>query len=116
MIDELKKNVETEINMLRELSIYMRRIEVAQGAERKILAESVRSLQESIRILNDAVPKILSYSTYKALPGQTINTNLERVRYKRKDSELEVTIPKELRKKFLQELSISAYLIKKLNF
>ncbi len=114
MIEELKNNVETEIGMLRELSLYMRRIEEARGTERKILAESIRSLQESIKILNDSIPKILIYSTSKVLPGQTIKTNLEKVYYKRLNSELEVTVSKDLRKKLLDELRISEKLIRKL--
>jgi len=65
--------------------------------------------------LNDSVPKILdNVSVVSQLPGSQKQTGLENIEFKREGAEIKVTIPEEDREKFLQELSISENLIKKI--
>ena len=43
MIEELKKNIDTEIEILKEISSYIRRQEYADNYEKKLLDETIVS-------------------------------------------------------------------------
>ena len=50
MIDELKSNIETEINLLREISSNISHIESANKQERKIIDSMIDSLRNKLII------------------------------------------------------------------
>lgn len=115
MIDELKRNIDTEIGMLRELSTYVNRVDFARGEEKRLLLQTVESLIRSVKMLNDSVPKILqNISAVKKLPPKNADTGLHKVSFQKTDYNVEVAISSKNREKFLQELSISENLIRKL--
>ncbi|MBI5803614.1 type II secretion system F family protein [Candidatus Pacearchaeota archaeon] len=120
MIDALRKNVETEIAMLREISNYTRKITQSNESEKKLLISAINSLKEGLKILNSSIPKILrEISLNQKLPSQQIQkksakTNLENVSFNRVDSKLNVILSKEDKEKFLKEVSISDSLIRKI--
>ena len=116
MIEELRKNVETEIAMLREISDYTMRLSVANEQEKKLLLGAIEALRSSIKIINKSVPGLISrVSAANKLPAKNVKTNFEDVSFKRTDSNLNVTIDIKDRNKFLKELSISESFVKKLN-
>ncbi len=115
MIDELRKNIGTEIEMLREISSYMKRLSYANAeAERKILRETIASLPSSIQLINRSVRVLLVNDTLAKPLYNTIDTNLERVSYRRADSIVEVVLSPQDKEIFLRELSINESLIKRL--
>ncbi len=114
MIEELRKNIESEIQILREISAYSGRIPVAKQAEAKILSESIKSLTISLKIINSSLPQILKgVSVATKLPSKIKDTGLEKISFQRQNSELNVALKAEDRERFLNELSINEYLLKR---
>jgi len=118
MNDVLMKNVDTEIEMLREVSNYIRRAEFANPVEQKLLKGAVGSLLASMKILNNSIPKILKGVAPIQKLGKSTKTKkkegLERVSYDRLDSKVKVVLSSKDKEKFLRELSISENFIRKL--
>ena len=120
MIDELKKNVETEIEILREISSYVRMMDFSPVAEKKLLENTITSLKQSMKIINRSIPDILNNTgIMQKLPSSgavikpVTEKNFEKVSIKRGENNLEFTVQKKDRDKLLNELSISEGLIKK---
>ena len=59
MIEELKKNIDAEIEILREISTYSRRLEFATLSEDKLIRSAISSLRESIRLINKSIPELI---------------------------------------------------------
>lgn len=115
MIDELKKNIEVEIQMLREISNYSRRIELATPYEEKLLKKAILSLKESIKTINRSVPSLVKDISFaQKLPSKPRKTELESIGFQRSDSSINVTLQVKDREKFLQSLSINESLIRRL--
>lgn len=115
MIDELNRNINTEIAILREIAGYRKRAELASPNEKRLLENAIVSLGRSMKIINGSIPKIMSnISTAKPLPYRKITTGLERVSFQREDREIGVTISSSDRERLFKELSINEGLMKKL--
>lgn len=115
MLDALKQNIETEIEVLREISNNIRRLDYASPSERKLLQTSVESLRASLKLVNNSIPKLLEeISLVQRLPQKEKATGLEKVEFKGEEAVIKVTLNKEDREKFLQQLSINENLVKKL--
>ena len=115
MIEDIRKNIDTEMAMLRELSSYSRREEFARESEKKLLNDTIESLKRSMKILNNSIPNLLqNTAVVRKMPGSIKQQKFENVRFERLDRQIEVTIPERDRERFLEELSISENLIKKL--
>jgi flagellar protein FlaJ len=115
MIEELKKNIETEIGILREIASYYNRLEFSStSTEKKMLNEAIIHLTSNFKIINDSIPSILdNISAVKKLPSKTTETGLSKVTFSG-DKEIEAIVNKEDKERFLRELSISESLIKRL--
>src|SRR3989338_2583188 len=117
MIDELRKNVDSEIEILREISKYTRLMQGANQHEKKMLSESINSLINSMKMINNSIPDILNnISSVQKLPSKNEpgSTGLERVSYRSKGGEISVVVNSRDKERFLRELSISESLVKKL--
>ena len=116
MIDDIRRNVDTEIEILREISSYSRRLQYSPLEERRLLANSIASLKRSMLIINDSIPSLIKdISLTKKLPGKKKKSpNLERVKFEGSGKKIKVTVSKKHREGLLKELSISEDLIKKL--
>jgi len=115
MIEAIKKNIETEIEMLREISVYSRRIEFSKGIEKAQLEGAITSLRESMRIINDSIPELLKEVEHEnKLPGSKKKEKFEEIEIKRAGGEIRVNLSAKSKEKFLKELSISENLIKKI--
>ena len=115
MIEELKQNIETEIEILREISNNLRRLDYANPSERKLLLTSIESLKASMKLINNSIPKLLEdVSAVKKLPQKDKITNLEKVEFKTNNTIIHVTIESKDRERLLRELSISEGLVKRL--
>ncbi|MDP3881569.1 MAG: type II secretion system F family protein [Nanoarchaeota archaeon] len=116
MIEDIRQNINTEIEILREISGYLRRAQYATPSERKLLMVAVDSLRASIRMINNSLPKMLDDITIaRKLPRQaTKNPDLEKVTFKRFDSRIHVVLNVDDRNKFIKELSISEDLLRRI--
>ena len=119
MNEELMRNIDTEIAMLREISSYVRRVDYSNPVEQKLLVGAINSLRASMTILNKSVPEILKeIAPARVLPsGKKIvrkKGGLENVSYNRSESKVKVVLSSKSKEKFLKELSISEGFIKKL--
>ena len=119
MIDDLKKNVETEIAMFSEISNYNKAAEKTKGEVQRVYLSAINSLRKRLKIVNNSIPKLVSnISLAKELPERKVKvkkTGLEKVSIKGKKGGVSVaTLQKKDREEFLKELSISEGLIKKL--
>ena len=123
MIDELKKNIDTELAILKEISNYQLRLSTSSESEAKIMAEAISSLINSIKIINNSIPELLkNTSSAKLLVVEeekdqnnknSKKTNLEKIDFKGVRN-IEAVVSSKEREAFLKELSISEELIKKI--
>ncbi len=115
MIDTLRQNIDTEIEVLREISNNLRRMDYANPSERKLLEASLNSLKSSLKLINNSTPKLLDEVTIvKKLPGKEKPSEFEKVEFKRTESTVQVVLKKEDREKFLHDLSIGESIVKKI--
>jgi pilus assembly protein TadC len=120
MIDELKKNIDTEIEILREISSYVRRAEFANEYEKRLLNAATESLKNTLKIVNDSIPVILrevkSIQVMHPLQDRTVlkQKKIEQITFKRADAKISVVLAASDRNKFLRELSISEGLVKRI--
>lgn len=116
MIEKLKKNIDTEIGILREIASYTNSMESAGPAEKKLLKDSIESLRQRMIIINNSIPSILlNISSIKKLPGKVKPSNLENVKIKSREGEKIITLNKEDKEKFLREAMLNERLLKKIN-
>ena len=116
MIEDIKKNIVGEINILKEISIYARRIETADPTERNLLLTTINSLIDSIKIINASIPNLVAeISLARKLPViKKRKEELEKIHYLRGETEFKITIRKRDKLRLLKELGISESLMKKL--
>lgn len=119
MIDELKRNVETEIEMLREVTINLNRLDYSNDLEKKLLVGSINSLTKGIKLINNSIPHLLneivpSKKLPSALKVQTKKIELEQVKFQGIQSDINVVLKKGDKSQFFKELSINESFIKKL--
>ena len=114
MIEEIRANIDTEIEMLREISTYYRRLDSSSQSEAKLLYASIDALSTSIKILNSSLPKMLVQVTIaQRLPSRE-GVKFESVHFKMKDADVAVTLNAGDREGFLSQLSINEQLLKRL--
>src|SRR3989344_4092993 len=125
MINELKKNIEIEIEILREMSNYSRAIEYAGEIEISLLRGAIKSLKQTLIMINDSIPVILqekslipSIPKLPELPSKSRNLEkqkkLEKVEIGRLNSKINILINKKDKERFLRELKISEEFVKKI--
>jgi len=118
MIDGIMKNIEREIDILKEIASFSKRYPTSNFTEQRLLKEAENSLISQMRILNDALPEMIkNVDAMQKLPGQKNKikeTNLERIEYGSEGKR--VVISKKDKEKFLKELHMSERTIKKIKF
>ncbi len=119
MNESLKKNIETELNMLREISAYSNRLAHANLEEKKLLMGAISSLRKSIKIINSAIPEMLKeIHAQQPLPKLENKLpplpKLENVRIKGEQYDVEVVLHKKDKERLFKELSISESFIKRI--
>jgi hypothetical protein len=117
MIEELEKNIDTEIAILREIASYSSRQEIAQKNERRILESAIESLQNALKIINNSLPKIIREvggAEKKIGESSGKKTIFEKVNFRRKNSEVVVTLDEKDKARFIEELSISESFINRI--
>ena len=141
MIDELIQNVESEIQIAKEMAAFINKMPQTNPAGQKLIGSMIESHRKKIKILNNSIPQILSnISLARRIGGeplqQTLHQNtitkktnpntIEKIQIGIKDknspaglsSDLIVPVNVALMKKdkgdFFKELNISQELLKKI--
>lgn len=120
MIEELKKNIDYEISLLREIAKYYRLIETSGESEKRMLDEAINSLANSLKIVNNSIPEIIQeIDVIKKLDdlkkeGSGAQKKIEKVMYRTPNGEIAVVLNKNDKARFIRELSINEKLIKKI--
>lgn len=114
MISEIKNNLISELAILRELGLLSERMDHVSLDQEHLVQQTQASLKERLKILNRSVGVILqSLEIVQKLPGKDTSLGVERVHLQG------VPVPIALRNadkgRYLQELSISEGLLKKLH-
>jgi len=109
MIDELTKNIDSEIEMLREISGYIQRLETANSVEKSLLVEVINSLTNRMRIVNASVPEILKNISLNKKIDETksVKTTLEKLSMSISGQSKSLVLNKKDKDNFLKELVIS---------
>jgi hypothetical protein len=80
MIEELRNNVDLELEMARELSRFLDRRESASLEEKRLLDGLIKSLQARLQLVNSSVFDIVrTVSVAQKLPTKDKPTGLEQV-------------------------------------
>lgn len=118
MIEDLKKNINTEMEILKEISVNFNRLSIADISEQQLLMSAIDALIASMRIVNNSIPSLLDeISLAKRLPSSkeiARKSRLEKVIYQGTGKELNVTINRRDKARLLKELDIGEGYIKKL--
>lgn len=113
MIDEIRQNAKAEAEMARELLTFIGRLEAGRADEKTLIEGVIRSLTERIRILNSSLEGMIkSVSLVKKIPGKSKNTGMEKLSFR--SSGKSIVLQRGDKEKFLNELSISESILKKL--
>ncbi len=115
MIEEIKNSIDKEIEILREISMFARRMETATIGEKKILIESINSLRKEMKFVNDSIPGFI----HAAAPMAEKKVNKEEAKTIQKGTPAktksqEIAISKvDNRDDFLKELNITDRVLRK---
>lgn len=117
MNEAIKKNLEAQMNMLREISYYSNNLGIFSGQERKFVEGAINSLRRTMKIVNSSLPDILD-KIYE-LPNLPSRKNadekvFEKVVVKKGNYNIEVVLNKKLKSQFLKELSINEDFVNKI--
>lgn len=112
-VDQLKKNLDAEINMVRELDKIYSMDTQLDAEEIRLYYQISESLLKRIRILNDSIPEIIKKIDVSggSSEKEIENKGLEVVPLKK---EVEVFVSERGRNEFLKELNIDSQLVKKI--
>jgi len=115
MIEILRKNVEREIEILREISIFSKRLETASPAERRMLLEGLNSLRRGMIEANNSIPKLLNQIETPELKKEKKEV-VEITPLKEKKATIAKNVMPQIREKskILEELEISEGILRKI--
>lgn len=117
MIEDLKKNIDTEIEILKEIVHYDSLLSNSSQTEQRLLLTTIDSLQNSLKIIHNSIPDLVNeLSIAQKLPSENLNfskPNFERVDYSGSIVMSAALKPSE-KEKLLKELRISEDAIKKI--
>ena len=113
IIEQLKKNLNAEIMMIRELDRIYSTDEPLDTEEIRIYRKIAESLIKRIGILNDSIPEIVSHIKIGYIGKKEDIEEIKGFEVISLKKEVEVFVSKKRRDEFLKELNIDSQLLKK---
>jgi len=110
MIEQIKKNLDFEIAMVRELNRFYDWYENSAAEEKRLYARMMNSLLKRINILNDSLPELLEGVSLIKKIDSSIQPGVARISIQR---EVEILVSDRGKEEFLRELNISEKLLRK---
>jgi len=115
MIEKIRKNVQSALQMLHDVSDYGSNEQNVSIEEKKFIEEAVKSLQNSIKLINNSLPSLLEQeSLTKPLVAKKEGDLMAEITYERPEGKYEVVLSNADKNRFLKELSINESLIRKI--
>jgi len=117
MIEDIKKNIEVEMSMLKEIAVYSMRLNSAEATERVMLLAAIGALRKSMVIMNDSIPVLLGMTAVDSiLPSisKEEKPKLEKVLIPRGKIESTAVIRVKNKAQLLKQLSIREEYVKRL--
>lgn len=112
MIEALKKNIDMEIEILRELNSYNN--SASTDVERKMLQGVIDSLESRLKMINDSLPQIIkNIAPTKKISAAESAATLAKIPLTAKGAGNFVTLQKKDREKYLNEVRINLDLLNK---
>lgn len=110
-LENLKQNIEREKEIIKEIIVLHNQINNVQEKEKTVIIKTLDSLENMMRILNNSVPALAeNISPVKKLGEESSVKGLVKMKYEDKY----VTVNEKDRKKFIDELSLTSFAIKKI--
>jgi len=112
MLEELKKNLENESRIIKQMGLVLQQIKASGSEDREFYEKALASLSSQFNILNDSIPLLLdSISPVKKLTEEVKKEPTEIVKFSyvspvTNDKQF-ITINKKDKDKFVQELKLS---------
>ncbi len=113
MIEDIRKNIDSEMGILREISSYMNRLETASLSERQLISNAVESLKENMKIVNNSISTLLNETNFED-KNNFSKLSLEKIEFREGETQLRIIIPKKDKQLLLKELNITKESIKKI--
>ena len=114
MIEDLMKNIDGEMDLLRDIVKYSNQTEV-EPEKKKIFDNSISSLKKTMKTINSSIPGILeNISVAKPLYSGEKSVGFEKVNVRTGRGTMTLTLDKNSKEKLINELNINSALIKKL--
>ncbi len=114
MIEVLKKNVDKEIEILREISIFSKKMDLASPAERVFLSDSLDALMSRMREANNLTLEIVKKIGATESNETKKNPSAEKIKKVPGEPTKSISLPTVERERFLSELQITDRLLKKI--
>ena len=113
-VEDIRKNLKSMMQMLQEVSKYKSGKNSFLPSDKKLIEESVKSLEKRMKVVNDSTLSIVQKeSLIQPLKGKR-ESSLTEVEYEGFDGSREVVLDRKDKAKFFKELKISDALVKKL--
>ncbi len=116
MITELRNNINTEIDILKEIYSLLKRMNTASPTEKKLFIEGITALKINLRTINNSIPDILSkISVAQPLPSRNLGAGkMQNITFKGNAKTVEVTLSAGEKERFLRELSFTDSVLSKI--
>jgi len=109
MIEELRKNIDKEIEVLKEISIFSKRLDYAEKHEKKLLLEGMDSLAIKIKEINGEIPALL-----ETIEIGNLNKETEVLNGREKNGKRMSVMEAGKKEAFMKELDIEEGFVKNL--
>lgn len=114
-LQNLKHNLEEEKEIIRELAILISQRELRAGREKELISRTINSLTELLKIINNSIPNLVENTSPIKKLGKAENVkDLVSIKYNKGGIERHITINEAEKKRFMQELSLSDFSLKKI--
>ena len=120
MIEQLSKNIEQEIAIVREIADYSSKLGGGNQADDRLLQSTIESLAATLKIINNATPELLNQIVSSPAFAQKKQSSLpkvaklERVTRVHGGDFLDVAIPSSVKRRFMRELELQEQQFKRL--
>ena len=116
-LENLRQNVDEEREITGEILLFGSQIYESTGQDRELIASTINALLGMLKIINNSIPSLVeNTSPVKKLGKQEVKEvkGLVSLSYKKGGIEKEVTISEKDKKKFLDELRLLDFSVKKI--
>lgn len=115
-MQNLQQNISEEREIIREIMMFVRQYSYSDGKEKAMITQTIGALFEMLKIINNSIPSLLDgISVVKSLKGNEKEIKgMVKLTYEKKGVEKSITIKEADRKKFIEDLRMLDFSMKKI--